>query len=261
MANDNQPGYARIGFILVAAVVATLGALVYFGGMRGRDSLIYAETYSNEDVTGLSVGSEVLFRGVKVGEVKEISFIGAKYEVDDDDAELNSKIYIRLAIDTKKLGLADSEDPVDVLNWYIEKGMHSTVTSSGITGLSKIMLHRPKTPVNDEKIGWRPELPLIPPAPSMFANLSYSANRIMDQLNRMNFVEVFSNITELTRSAGNLADSVNRLVESERPSVATILSNIEEASSSIKAFARRVEDDPSLLLRSNDPERVPETSR
>ena len=67
------------GFTVVVGFAAVVAALVYFGGMRGRGDEFLAEMYYDAPVSGLSVGSEVNVRGIKVGEGKSISFIGADY--------------------------------------------------------------------------------------------------------------------------------------------------------------------------------------
>ena len=81
MARDNHASYTRIGLTVVIGVVAIVATLIYLGGMRGRGSEILVETYYDKPVAGLSVGSVVNFRGVKIGEVRELSFVGNKYVV------------------------------------------------------------------------------------------------------------------------------------------------------------------------------------
>ena len=74
----NQANYAKIGFAVAAGVAALVATLVYLGGALGKGDVIYAESYFDTQVSGLSVGSAVNLRGVKVGEVRAISFIGAE---------------------------------------------------------------------------------------------------------------------------------------------------------------------------------------
>ena len=78
MANDNHTSYRRIGFAVFSGAIAIVLSLIYLGGIRGRGDEILVETHYDKPVSGLSVGSVVNFRGVKVGEVREISFVGSK---------------------------------------------------------------------------------------------------------------------------------------------------------------------------------------
>ena len=122
---SNHANYAKIGFTVVLGIVATVAVLVYLGGAVGDDDIFYAETYYDTSVSGLSVGSAVNFRGVKVGEVKEISFVGAKYEgVPWADAQ---RIYIRMALFSKSLG----PDARNKTEEFVKRGMRATVTASG----------------------------------------------------------------------------------------------------------------------------------
>ena len=104
MANENHMSYRRVGFAVFAGALAIVLSLVYLGGIRGKGDEILVETFYDKPVSGLSVGSVVNFRGVKVGEVREISFIGTKYAVEGAD---NSRIYILMALQRSALGVDD----------------------------------------------------------------------------------------------------------------------------------------------------------
>ena len=78
---SNHASYAKIGLTVMLGVAAIIGALVYLGGAWGSDDRVYAETYTDRSVSGLSVGSAVNFRGVKLGEVKEITFVGQPVKI------------------------------------------------------------------------------------------------------------------------------------------------------------------------------------
>ena len=80
---SNHANYGKIGFTVILGIAATVAVLIYLGGVGANSDILYAETYYDNPVTGLSVGSDVNLRGVKVGEVREISFIGSEYEEAD----------------------------------------------------------------------------------------------------------------------------------------------------------------------------------
>ena len=95
----------------------------------------------------------------------------------------------------------------------------------------------------------------------MFASFSDSAIRVMDQLNDMDFRQLWTNVTGIAESVNTMSDSVNALIDAQRGSVAQIVGNLEAASESLRRFSEEIRDNPSLLLRSNDPEPLPETAR
>lgn len=258
MASENHASYAKIGLTVILGAVATAVALIYFGGFGDRQNELLAETYYRKPVSGLSIGSEVNFRGVKVGEVRDISFLGCQYNDVAEDEEQD--IYILIAFNTRLFRLEEWESPEETIRFLVDKGMRATVTSSGVTGLSRIELNFPRVELAPERISWTPEHICIPPAPSMFDNFSDSVTRIMTQINRMNFVSTWSNVTAVADSFARLADNLNGIVEGQRSRVDGILQRVESAADGLGALVDELKANPSLLIRSENPEPLPETA-
>ena len=258
MDRDNHASCAKVGFTVVAGFAAVVAALLYFGGIGRGGGEFLAETYYNASVSGLSVGSEVNFRGVAVGAVKSISFIGADYP-DAADAD-RGKIRIVLAFNDKMARTRQGVSPREVLEHFVSRGMRATVSPSGITGLSKIELNFSSLATAEEPLSWTPEHFCIPPAPSMLEGFADSATKIMNHLKNMDFGTAYASLTSTVSSAGRAVDEVRALVVDERPALDAILSNLEGASATLKDFAERIRDEPSLLLRSRDERPLPETS-
>ena len=255
----SHANYARIGFAVAAGAAAIVATLIYIGGASSAKDVVYAETYSDSPVSGLSVGSDVNFRGVKVGEVRYISFVGSEYEeASDADA---AKVHILISFTTKKMRRTGDEDPEDHLRDVVRKGLRATVTSSGVTGLSRIELNFPKTAQEAAKMSWRPRNVCIPPAPSMLESFSDAMTKFIGQVNRMDFVSAWSNISSVAESAAKIAGNVDELVSSGKGGVESIVRDIEEAASKVKELTSELNDNPSLLKRPNDPDPLPETSK
>ena len=259
MANENQASYAKIGLTVVLGAIATAITLVYFGGIGDKGHELYAETYYTKPVSGLSIGSEVNFRGVKVGEVRDISFIGCQYDdVAEEDMQL---VYILIAFNTRLFRLEDWESPSETLAFMIEKGIRATVTSGGITGMSRIELNFPRMEMAPARISWKPEYPCIPPAPSILDNFSDSATKIMNQINHMDFEGTWRKLAGVADSVTQLSQNANGILEDQRARIAQILANLEDASGAIRDLALELKADPSLLIRPATPENLPETAR
>lgn len=258
MAGGNEASFSKIGLFIVAGTLLIAGTLVYLGGFGGEKSEYLVETYFSNDVSGLDVGSAVNFRGVRVGAVKSISFIGAEYE---NASSLQARnIYVLLALDPKRFRI-DSGDgaPSRFVSKMVENGLHATVSSSGITGLSRIELNFPKADIEDAALSWKPRNQFIPPAPSMLETAADSASKVLRQLNQMDLAVVWSNVVRFTGSAAGLCEDAGVILETERGRISAVLDNLESASSSLKEFAETVRDNPSLLLRSRDAEPLDET--
>ena len=258
MANDNEASFAKIGAFILFGIALIAGVLVYLGGVGGQEREYLVETYFSNDVSGLDVGSAVNFRGVRIGAVKDISFIGVEYEKVPSQQARN--IYVLMALDSKLCRVPGSAAGMESgMQRMVAQGLHATVTASGITGLSRIELNFPKTEIVDEKIPWKPKRLFIPPAPSILESAADSATKVLNQLNKMDFVSVWSNVVRLTGSAADVCESANDLIDSQKGRINDTLQNFDSAVSSLRTFAETISDNPSLLLRPRDAEPLPET--
>ena len=128
-----------------------------------------------------------------------------------------------------------------------------------MTGLSKIELNFPRMAIEDHPISWRPRYLCIPPAPSVLESFSDAISKFVTQLNQMDFVTAWSNISSVAESAANIAGNVDELVENGKSGIASIVRNMDETATEVKELATALKENPSLLLRANDPEPLPET--
>ena len=260
MASDNHASYTRIGLTVVIGAVAIVGSLIYLGGMRGRDSEVFAETYYDKSVSGLSVGSAVNFRGVKLGEVREISFVGSKYVQGEGD----SRVYILMALDSRLFdsdGMTDGEFRVGIAELVEKKGLRASVVSSGITGLSRIELNYiPQENLDPvQPITWKPQCAYIPSKISLFDNIAVAATKVLHQINRMDLGTAWSNISASVEALAAATDSAKTMLQTRQGDVDRILDNLSETTVSLKDLAAELKRNPSLLIRERTPERLEET--
>ena len=257
MANENEANFAKIGAFIIAGVALIACTLVYLGGAGGKKREYLVETYFSNDVSGLDIGSAVNFRGVRIGAVKGISFIGAEY--DNVLPQHARNIYVLMALDSKLCRMSANDSPERFVKRLLEHGLHAMVTASGITGLSRIEMNFPKTEIVDEKISWQPQHLLIPPAPSILESVADGAAKVLRQLNKMDFASVWSNVVRLTSNAADMCENANGLIEGQRGHIGQTFDNLDSAVSSLRTFAETISENPSLLLRPRDADPLPET--
>ena len=257
MAGEHETRYARIGLFIVAGCALVVAAAVYLGGARTARHEFPAETFFDDSVSGLDVGSAVNLRGVRVGTVRRISFIGAEYP--DARAEDRRKIYVEMAFDRRLFRVGDDRTPRQVLADMVKRGLHATITASGVTGLSHIELNYPKRAVAEKACGWRPAHVVVPPVPSILQNAADAVQQILGQLNQMDFVEAWSNVLDVTRHARLFLGDAGAVLADGQGGVSEILGNLREASASLRDFAEDVRRNPSSILRTYAPERLEET--
>jgi hypothetical protein len=79
---SQKANYFRLGiFILVAAAILVAIVLALGAGNIFKRT-VTIETYFDESVQGLDVGSAVKYRGVQIGRVTRIGFTGSTYQRD-----------------------------------------------------------------------------------------------------------------------------------------------------------------------------------
>ena len=75
----NNLSYFKIGlFVISATIIGVLGVVVLGVGTIFQKRT-WVETYIDESVQGLDVGSPVKFRGVPVGKVEQITLTSVEY--------------------------------------------------------------------------------------------------------------------------------------------------------------------------------------
>jgi len=257
MSYDNQSSYAKIGFFIVTGVALIVAAIIYIGGVGSAKHEFPVESFFGDSVSGLDVGSAVNLRGVRVGSVKRISFIGAEYS--DASREDRKKIYVEMSFDRRLFRVGDDKKPHQVVADMVKRGLHATVSSSGVTGLSHIELNFPKGEIKEDTCSWNPEHVLIPPAPSILQSAADSMQQILNQLNKMDFVEAWSNVLDVTRSANTALGNFNVVLTGEQGNISEILGNVREASASLRDFANDIRNNPSSIIRNYTPGQLDET--
>lgn len=132
------------GFVVGALALVVLGVLIFGSGKLFRSTKTYI-VFFDGSVKGLNVGAPVLFRGVKIGSVKDI-----KLQADMLDKTIRTPVFIeiqpsRFEVIRGKPG----PDPRKNIEQLIESGLRAQLqTQSLITGQLMIELDlRPETQI------------------------------------------------------------------------------------------------------------------
>ena len=261
MAKDNHASYTRIGLTVVIGVVTIVATLIYLGGMRGRGNEVLVETYYDKPVAGLSVGSVVNFRGVKIGEVREISFVRNKYVVEGEDG---SRIYILMALDGNTLAAANVDDQgfaARIRQDVATRGLRVSVSTSGITGLSRIECDFYASENLDPvpPLTWTPRHVYVPSKISLFDNIAVAATKVLNQINRMDLNTTWSNISASVESIAVASESAKTMIQTRQGDVDRILDDLSETAVSLKGLSAELKRNPSLIIRERTPARLEET--
>ena len=264
MASDNHANFAVIGFTVCLGVAAIVGTLIYIGGVFGNRNEMLFETCYDKPVSGLSAGSPVNFRGVKIGEVREIGFVGNKYADVSNPAD-ESRIYILMAVNPAAVGpdedYDESETKAYIRKLVVQRGLRATVTLSGITGLSRIECDFHDDLPSYRALSWNPKHAFIPPKESLLDSFSVSATKVMNQINKMDLSATWSNISTAVESLARVSESARIMVEARQGEIDQLMVNMTEAAQSTKELLNELKLNPSLLVREREYEPLEETRR
>ena len=79
---SQKANYFKLGLFVIGALIAGIVVLLVIGSGRWFERKSTIETYFNESVQGLDIGSKLKYRGVVIGEVTKISFTYLVYQQD-----------------------------------------------------------------------------------------------------------------------------------------------------------------------------------
>ncbi len=245
-----------IGAFVLGALALAVGAIVALGsGMLFTQKYRCIMFFPNS-VSGLEVGAPVVFRGVPIGSVKEIS-------IEADASRLHFYIPVVVEILGNKVSLAPTrpdksaetlaqvraETPRDLLSQLIDKGLRAQlVTQSFVTGQLAVSLDlMPDTPV---RLVGGSSLPEIPTAPSTFEKLTETIKKLplqelVDRLiGAVTGFEKLVNSEELARMPHKI-DKVlttgNDLLQEIRGKVGPLAQDLDTAVQSYTDLARHLD--------------------
>lgn len=222
---SQKANHFKIGLFVLAGTALMVAAIIVLGAGALKDKGVVVETYMDETVQGLDVGSPVKYRGVQVGNVREIGFVADHYP--GSKGEFNRYILVRATIQKEMLHERSGAEPLaERLEKQIDLGMRVRLASQGLTGLAYLEVdYTDPTRAKPLPIDWEPEVQYVPSAPSRFTVIGESLERVAVGLQDANLPEIATNIKELIATvkgtvAGldldNLVDESTKLMTEAR---------------------------------------------
>lgn len=220
---------AIIGVFVILSVILFMTAIVIFGGARFFDKENLVITYFEGSLQGLSVGAPVTYRGVTIGQVKEIKIhIRANGK---ESEQLIIPVLISLSAgDSLVLNGSNSHDDDDIkifLKSLCAQGLRAKLkTQSLVTGKRSIDLafYENSIPVYRDSIGKYFEIPTLPSEMYQLTKMMENVN--LDELYRK-ALNTFNSIEELTEGlAQTLSEKKTQRLMDELTTATTSLNSI-----------------------------------
>jgi len=231
------------GFVLGAVALVVAGVLIFGSGRFLTERLTYVLHFEGS-VKGLNIGSPVLFRGVKVGAVKDI-----RIQAESDLVTILIPVLIDL--EPKRFGNPRrAEDPKANLERLIKAGLRARLElQSLVTGQLMVELDfHPDKPI---KLVGESEYPEIPTIKSGMQELARTIEKLpLDQLankltSAISGLEKAVNSPEVSESIINLNKTLKetkRLVRNVNSRIEPLASSLEETIKEYGKLARDVDE-------------------
>lgn len=188
---ETRSNYVLVGGVVIALTIALFAFVLYLAKFSGSDKKAY-DIFYRTSISGLAVGSPVQFKGVPVGQIKDIALLPRSPDA------------VRVRIEIK----ADTP---------ILHGTMAQIEGVGFTGVSQIQLNGAMvgaTPIDEPGPFGVPVIPpragalgqLLASAPELLNNVSAltaSLNELLNPANRKSLGNILASADKLT---GSLAD-------------------------------------------------------
>jgi len=238
---------ALIGGFVAGGVGLLVIAVVIFGSGKFLSKTKKCVMYFDGSVKGLSVGSPVMFRGVKVGSVTDI---GLRYDPGDQSFLIPVTMEFLPEKGGRIVGVEGSDNELQLL---IEKGLRAQLQQlSMVTGQVMIDLDMyPDKPAH--LVGIKSRYPEIPTITSPFAELLKTAQELplrelfqklqssLAGIDRaVNSPEIALSLRDLSAGVKEAREALAKINEHTGP----ILASLKDASEDFRSLVRKAEGVP-----------------
>lgn len=189
--------FVIIAFCLGAAFLIALGAGEFFK----KETL--SETCFDESVQGLDIGSEVKYKGVKIGTVKAITTPAKLYHTQSNYVlvtfSLSEHCYVGQTGETSTIRVQKA----------IAEGLSIHLSFKGLTGAAYLETNysgRRETPLD---ITWQPTNIYIPSRKSSMKRMGDALNELLDNLSVVKLSDMTTQFKNLLQTLNQKANALN----------------------------------------------------
>ncbi len=209
-----KANYFKLGLFVIGATVLLLAGVAFFGGRALTREIVYMETYLDESVEGLEVGSPVTYRGVRIGYVDRIGFVADEYDIEPGTKDFKTyggHVMVVMAID---VSTEDERRTARLLTELAKKGLRIQLKSHALTGVAYLEAnYMGPDDLEDEEpedIPWTPHNPYLRSTRSMLSTFAQTAEQAFREIGK---------IQELVAKTDKLLAGTNELVDTLKETV------------------------------------------
>ena len=246
---SGKAGKTLIGVFVLGALALLVASILLFGSGKLFSKTRAYIMYFDRSVAGLSVGSAVTFRGVKIGSVKDI-----RLELDPDTLEFSIPVLVEIMPDQigiKQLATDNIPDMQydEALSRLIDKGLRAVLQQqSFVTGQLTITLdYQPEKPAIFRGDGRVAEIPTVPSTIEEIANtleklpLNELVHHVTGAVKGIQEFFQSPRLKELPTDAADMLEEARKLVQDLRATVGPVADQVNATLKSYDDLARRVD--------------------
>jgi ABC-type transporter Mla subunit MlaD len=249
MRDKEQSRYLKIGvFVLLCTGLIVVGIII-FGSFHLFERRLYVETYFNESVQGLAIGSPVKYRGIDIGRVQAINFVSNIYNVSHKDNKYARYIYVLLSLKPNFLKDMKDVEMKGRLEHSVKDGLRIKLALLDLTGNAYVELNftnprqNPVLPIN-----WKPKHYYVPSTQSILLKFTDSIQGVLQGLQDVNFPDFFNNIQTLAKSTNEAMMTIDKILDRTQGSVVRSMRNTAAITRNVNQLTASVKSNPSQLL-------------
>lgn len=193
-----QARHFRLGLFVLGGFAVAIGFVLAFGAGNWLRPKVLIETYFDESVQGIDIGTNVKYRGVTIGQVSHIGFTYSVYEQDKPPGLRRQYVMVESVLSPEELTGQSRTLDEELVGTMIKNGLRVQMAAQGITGIYYLELDYVDPRFNPPlPIDWQPDSLYIPSAPSAVGQIVSGAENLMRKLDQANLSEVVVNLNAL----------------------------------------------------------------
>jgi phospholipid/cholesterol/gamma-HCH transport system substrate-binding protein len=214
---ERKAHYALIGLFTFAVVAGAFGFIFWLHHSSGKKQAVAYRVIFDSSVSGLQVGGNVLFNGIRVGEVTNLRL----------DPDKPSQVVAMLAVNKSTPIRSDTRVGLEF---------------AGLTGVAAVSLKgvSPKTPLIEREEG---EPPTLKADPSASQDMMQAAREVLNKAeeviaaNQEAVHQAIADIATFSASLARNSDSVDSIVRDAKDT----MSNAKEATASARTLMENLD--------------------
>lgn len=195
--------YFRIGLFVIVVILLLIGGSLLVSSDVFRGDRFLVETYIDESVQGLGVGTSLLHRGVAIGRIEKVTFVPQEYPMNTNSPEYAKfSRYVLLVMSVEKKHFSDMgqlpEQIEALIRQQVNSGLRLKLSYQGITGIAYIEADYLNPQRNPQlAVPWKPKNIYIPSTKSLITSFTQAVDTVFQRLEKIDFPKIFEQ-TEIT---------------------------------------------------------------